>query len=163
VARLLISAGICGLLSGCATSPVSYSEAVPVPTERILSRDLATARPDTGHITVSRDSGLMGAACTSRVFVDGKPIALMRNGERVDVYIEPGDHVLGVRPDGFCGARRRRVLNYPTGSGSDTGSLPGRTERCSCRLLLFDCAVNGELREVEIDALGCMRFNMAAE
>ena len=23
-------------------------------------------------------------------------------------------------------ARRRRVLNYPTGSGSDTGSLPGR-------------------------------------
>jgi len=48
-----------------------------------------------------RDSS--GGTCAYRVFVDGKPIALIRNGERVDVYIEPGDHVLGVRTDGFCG------------------------------------------------------------
>ncbi|MBI1976150.1 MAG: hypothetical protein HYS56_01415 [Candidatus Omnitrophica bacterium] len=83
--------------SGCATTPVSYSEARPVPLKRVFAPQFLTERAETVKITVKRDSGFTGSACTFSVFLDGSLIAELRGGERVDLYVKPGDHVLSTR------------------------------------------------------------------
>jgi len=45
----------------------------------------------------------MGAACSQRIYVDGTPIADLRSGQSVTVYLPPGKHVTGVMSGGMCG------------------------------------------------------------
>lgn len=97
------------VLVGCATSPVSNSEATPVPASRVLAPELLAQRPNAARITVKRDSGFMGSACAYKVFMDGRPVVLLRGGERVDLYVDPGQHVLGTFADGICGGGAAEV------------------------------------------------------
>lgn|GEM_PF-3976452 len=92
---------LCAFVAGCSTTPVSYTEATPVPTERVLVKQIARSS-DSARVTVTRDAGLQGTPCNFRLFVDGHAVALLKNGERFDVWLEPGDHVFGARADGHC-------------------------------------------------------------
>ena len=96
-------------LTACATSPIPHSNARTVHSSSVLAPDLLKERPGTGKITVKRDSGWMGSACTFRVFIDGRPVALLRNGERFDVFLAPGQHVLSSHPEGICGGSTAEV------------------------------------------------------
>lgn len=97
------------VLAGCATSPVSYSEASTVPNSRVLAPELLSERPGTARITIKRDSGFMGSACTYKVFMDGRPVAQLRGGERVDFFVDPGQYVLGTFAEGICGGGTAEV------------------------------------------------------
>lgn len=97
------------LVAGCATTPISYSDASPAPSSQILAPELLHAHPGTAKVTVKRDSGFMGSACTYRVFMDGRPIVQLRGGERIDIFIEPGEHVFGALAEGACGGGTAEV------------------------------------------------------
>jgi hypothetical protein len=99
---LIASSGL--VMSGCATatSSVRTVEAQPVPAERILSTEHSINRPDCGLIIVKRDTGSSGAKCTSRLIVDGKPIADLATGEKITLYLPFGEHIIGAEPNGEC-------------------------------------------------------------
>lgn len=100
VALLAVAQFICG----CATTPVSTSEARPVATDRILSSAYSSQRPGSRLVIVKRDTGMMGLTCPSRVLIDGHPVADLATGEKVSFYVAPGDHVVGAKsPSWRCG------------------------------------------------------------
>jgi len=92
----------CLVVAGCATTPVTYAEAEPVPADRILAKEMTKLQPEAARLSITRDSGMAGAACTQQLFIDGRPVALFRPGERLDVYVTPGEHVLSAKPGGIC-------------------------------------------------------------
>ena len=104
-------------VTGCATRPISNADALPVPAERIIDSRYSQAATDTGQITVKRDSGLGGSACSSRIFVNAKPVADLRTSEKIVLFLPAGDHVLSAWPNGACGGGMTEVrASVRTGS-----------------------------------------------
>src|ERR1700730_17777998 len=125
VPALCVAAACC---AGCATRPVSDSDTTPVPPDRIIDSRFLQPSPASGTVTVKRDRGFGGSACSSRVFVDASPTADLRPSERLVVYLPPGDHVISAWPNGVCGGgmseARANVtsgskLAFPIGYGSN--------------------------------------------
>ena len=108
-AKLAIVSTVLLALSGCATSPVPDSETKPVPSDRIIAPKYLEAAPDTGIVTVKRDRGVGGSACSIRFFVDAQPVADLRTSERVVLHLPVGEHVLSAHPNGMCGGGLREV------------------------------------------------------
>jgi hypothetical protein len=120
------------LLTACATSPVSIHQAALVPSSRMLAPQLVSqvqAQP-TGSLIIKRDSGLMGSACTIRVFVDAVPVADLAPSEKVEVFIPIGEHIIGVTSNGICGGgvaeaavvifpERQKILRIASGQSGD--------------------------------------------
>ncbi len=100
---VLISIVAAVALTACATTPVDTSEARPVSPDRILASDYATQRPGTYLVIIKRDAGRSGAACSSHVIVDGRPIADLAIEEKLSVYLTLGDHIISSTPNGSCG------------------------------------------------------------
>lgn len=96
---LILLAVLC-ILSGCATSPIGSASASP---GHKLPNEWQLPGVNTGKLIVTRDSGFMGAACSQRIYVDGTPIADLRSGQSVTVYLPAGKHVAGVMSGGMCG------------------------------------------------------------
>src|SRR5690349_6143503 len=95
--------GLAGvLMSGCATSSISTAEAQPVPAERLLSTEYSINRADRCLVIVKRDTGSAGSECTSRLVVDGKPVADLATGEKMSLYLPLGEHIIGADPNGQC-------------------------------------------------------------
>ena len=97
------------LLTSCATRPISNAEAIHVPSEQILSRLLLEQKPKTGQVVIKRDSGIFGSACSSRVFVDGNPVADIGAAEKIVLYIPEGEHIFSAWPNGICGGGMSEV------------------------------------------------------
>lgn len=93
--RRFCMAAIATAVCGCATTPISNSEAHDVPDSRIHSRQWLTSAPGTSMLTIKRDSGFMGSACAIEVFMDGEAIADLRTSEKVTLYVRPGKHLFG--------------------------------------------------------------------
>jgi len=89
------------MLAGCATSPVSPSQAKPVPTDRIAYHGTGDSA-----ITITRDTGYMMGGCYGVPTLDGKDIARIDTGETVTIAVPHGDHLLGFKGDdqgrGLC-------------------------------------------------------------
>lgn len=90
------------MLTACATQPVSTMNADPVPQSRIISTQYTQKAPDKGTLLVKRDSGWNTSACSVRVFVSGAAVADVRTGEKVYIYLPPGDYNIGARANGIC-------------------------------------------------------------
>lgn len=97
------------ILSGCATQPISNSAAIAAPLDRILDRQFLQQAIGTGEVTIKRDSGFGGSACSARIFVDGHPVADIRVSEKVVLYLPEGDHILSAWPNGICGGGMTEV------------------------------------------------------
>jgi hypothetical protein len=54
-------------------------------------------------MVVTRDSGLKGKACTVRFYVDGTHVADLRTSEQVRLFVEEGEHLVGVSAQGCLG------------------------------------------------------------
>lgn len=88
------------LLAGCSTSPVSISEADPVPASRHVSFKQPGA--GTAPLVIRRDSGWMNSGCATQVFVNGALAAYIRSSEIVTLHVPAGNIILGVRADFIC-------------------------------------------------------------
>lgn len=116
------------VVAGCATQPISNKEAVNIPSERILDSRYLQPSPEMGRVTVKRDSGIGGSACSSRIFVNAKPIADIRASEKVVLYLSSGEYIFSAWPNGMCGGGMSEVrsavkagdeLNFRVGYGSN--------------------------------------------
>lgn len=90
-------------IAGCTTTPIPTNKAVDVPSERVFNKTLLNDGADRGAVIVKRDSGHVGNACYSIVYMDGKEIAYLDPGEKFEFYPPVGDHILGAQPKGMCG------------------------------------------------------------
>jgi len=100
---------LASVVAGCATRPVSDSDTTPVRPDRVIDSRFLHPSPGSGTVTIKRDRGFGGSACSSRVFVDANPTADLRPSEKVVVYLPPGDHILSAWPNGMCGGGMSEV------------------------------------------------------
>lgn len=95
-----LMAGLVGvLLSGCSTSPISAGDADPVPPSRLF----AFSSKGGSQLVVTRDSGMFGAGCNHRFYIDGTLAAEFATGEVARFGLAPGKHVIGAKPSAACG------------------------------------------------------------
>jgi hypothetical protein len=92
------------LIVSCSTSPVDPNKAKWVPKERIYKESKKSAK-NNSKITLVRDSGLSGAACSYGFYLDYELVADLNTSEKVEIYVPSGEHLLGLAPahGGFCG------------------------------------------------------------
>lgn len=90
-------------ITGCATKPVTNEQAKNIPSKQILNSSLLSKKEGTGEVIIKRDSGFMGSACMTRVYIDGKEIADLDTAEKVVVYPVTGEHIFSAWPKGVCG------------------------------------------------------------
>lgn len=81
----------CLAVAGCATYPVSDGDAEVVPTPGFGPSASASS-----EIIITRDSGLLGAAGTAHVLVDGKDAVTLRRSQQARLHVAAGDHVIAV-------------------------------------------------------------------
>lgn len=93
--KLLIALCLTGL-AGCSTTPVSVTMAKEVkasPSFKMVSGGVP--------LTMVRDKGFVAGGCAITAFVNGERVANLETGEKVTVYIAPGDVTVGA---GFVGS-----------------------------------------------------------
>lgn len=90
----------CMLLSACATSPVSIDNAAPVPAERLLAFQDATAGE--AEITVIRDKGFTGGGCYGALIINNILAGRFDVSEAAVFYLPVGETLLryGRDPEG---------------------------------------------------------------
>ena len=99
--RRMILISACALvLAACATKPVSFSDAESIPEDRVYSEYEKYSKPDATRAKVSftRDSGMLGAAASLTLFVDGEIIARIRRKESISAYLPAGSHQIALGP-----------------------------------------------------------------
>ncbi|MNN10280.1 hypothetical protein D3C81_1232000 [compost metagenome] len=87
------------LLAGCVNKPVAFSEAPPVPVDRMY----AFQSSGDVQLLITRDSGLAGAGCNTRFYIDGTLAAEFSAGEGALFSVPAGERVLGITPSAACG------------------------------------------------------------
>jgi hypothetical protein len=86
-------------LAACAATPAPPLPPRDVPSARILLPALAQSAEGKIRIDVRRErtDALQVRFRNVQLFVDGEHVADLQNGERVTLYVAPGDHLLGVQ------------------------------------------------------------------
>ena len=118
-------------LAACATTPLMLNQTTLVPQSRVLAPQLLSETSNSGSLVVKRDSGFMGSACTSRVFLDAVPVADLKPAEKVELFVPLGEHsVVVTATGGICGGgtsealvqimpERQRILRIAAGQSGD--------------------------------------------
>jgi hypothetical protein len=101
----ILFAALLLLLSACATTPVSLSDAIKTPPERTVAfQDSSVTH---GALVVTRDAGLNGGACYAGLKINGVLAARIDRSEKATFFVPPGDVLLKVERDplgkGLCG------------------------------------------------------------
>ena len=118
-------------LTACSFTPTATSDAVPAPREQVMAPELLLEwREGTSEVVIKRDNIGSGRFCPLRVYANGVPIADLRIGEKVTVFLPDGDHILGAEKRGICSgngiveitagvsATKANVFRYgPAGNG----------------------------------------------
>ncbi|AYW20387.1 hypothetical protein DTA24_17905 [Klebsiella sp. P1CD1] len=99
IALALVIVGI----NGCATKPVTNEQAQNIPAKQILDSSFFSKKEGTGEVIIKRDSGVMGSACMTRVYLDGKEIADLDTAQKAVIYPKVGNHIFSAWPKGMCG------------------------------------------------------------
>lgn len=97
------------LVAACATTPTPTGDSAEVPSSRMLAPQFLTNDEGRGTVVVKRDRGMMGAACSMRLYVDGTSAADLYTQEKVTLRLPAGQHVLSVAPNGLCGGGIREA------------------------------------------------------
>lgn len=90
---VLLGCSLCGC--AVATAPISTSATTPVPQSQIINTAYQTSEPGDARIIVKRDTGFFASGCDFLVRVQGKVLAALKPGQRIDLYLKPGDYILG--------------------------------------------------------------------
>ncbi|HEX2768467.1 MAG TPA: hypothetical protein VHN12_04230 [Geobacteraceae bacterium] len=99
ISGLFVTLALCS----CATTPIPSERAILISNDQVIDSRYMKQAPDTGEVIIKRDDGFGGSACSSKVFVDSIPIAVLWRAEKVVLYLPEGDHIFGAWPNGVCG------------------------------------------------------------
>ena len=97
--RFFVGAFVLLAVAGCSSSPISAEKADPVPGSRLYA---FTAKSE-AQLIVTRDSGMFGAGCNYRFYINGELAAEFSSGEVARFGVKPGRLVLGAKPSDACG------------------------------------------------------------
>lgn len=89
------------VIAGCASTPIPTDQAEP--TKDIVDRTVTTPRDGASQVVIKRDSGATGIACSIRISLNGRPVANLRAGQVVTVYLSPAEYIFGAASTGLCG------------------------------------------------------------
>jgi len=110
---LLLSAS----LFGCATTPMSASQATPVASDRVLAFQESSSAAS-GTLIVTRDQGFLGGGCYYGFFINDILAARFDVAETAKFQVQPGELVLrsGRDPEGraLCGAGQQEWTQRET-------------------------------------------------
>ena len=95
--------GVAILVVGCTSSPVPSSYAKPIPAARIRAPEFTRAQEGFALVVVTRDKSLTALACTAHLHVDGILVADLRPSEQIRLFLEEGQHLVGVSAAGCIG------------------------------------------------------------
>lgn len=90
------------LMTSCASRPVSTAEAEFIGPEKMFSNAFSDPRSDGFTLIVKRDRGFIGAACDTRIHVDGTLVAKIGPGEAVELIVPAGRHIVSAVPPMPC-------------------------------------------------------------
>ncbi|WP_157381499.1 hypothetical protein [Methylophilus sp. 5] len=87
-------------ITSCSTTPMTKESARGIPLERVAKRALLVPQANYAQISFLRDSGIVGSAVYSSLFVDGERFAELDHGELLTIWLEPGIHTISVNMAG---------------------------------------------------------------
>lgn len=96
MARLLTAVAAAAMtLTGCSSVQLADGEGAGVPQERVYAPELlGEPAPGEGGMLFLRDTGFGGGGCTHDLYVDNRRTIGMRAGERAQLHLSPGIHLL---------------------------------------------------------------------
>jgi hypothetical protein len=103
MAKLILYLLICLSVTACATTPTSLKETTQVPSERIFYQQQASPEGMSKAIFV-RDRGYLMGGAYLHLFINGSKAASIETGERLELLLNPGEYVFGVKPTDYFGA-----------------------------------------------------------
>jgi hypothetical protein len=98
--KSILLAGIVLVLAGCGTA-TQHDTAIR---DAVANRVFLYQSPNDGDatLTVTRENGLFGGGCSSRLSIDDKFAADIEIGEQVTFHLPNGQHSLGLESSGAC-------------------------------------------------------------
>lgn len=98
--RVILVAVTLLVLAGCATKPVEYENSEPVAEDRIYGEYEKYSKADAARAKVSftRDSGMLGAAVSLSLYVNGELVARVRRKESISLYLPAGSNQIALGP-----------------------------------------------------------------
>jgi|SRR5688572_10207781 len=103
--------GIAILVVACTSAPVPSSLAKPIPSSRIHAPEFTYAQKGFALVVVTRDKSLTVVACTAHLHVDGTLVADLRPSEQIRLFLEEGQHIVGVSAAGCIGGADQTSIN----------------------------------------------------
>jgi len=103
--------GIAILVVACTSAPVPSSLAKPIPSSRIHAPEFTHAQEGFALVVVTRDKSLTVVACTAHLHVDGTLVADLRPSEQIRLFLEEGQHIVGVSAAGCIGGADQTSIN----------------------------------------------------
>lgn len=115
LSRIFVLICLAAFVSACAISPAPVSGAGQGLLQMPEAAHAAPRGPDEdkAKVMIMRDSGLLGTGPKAKILVDGKVVASLWSGEKVEFYLPLGRHTLGVVPEsGLGGAVQETEVQF---------------------------------------------------
>lgn len=87
------------MMTACASKPINTATAPSTPASRVYAPELQVPDDGKSQLVVARDAGFGGSGCMNAVYLDGRVVAAIDNGEKVAFYLAPGQYILGTGPN----------------------------------------------------------------
>ena len=125
-------------IAGCASSPVTTTDAQAVSSSAIYAPEVFIQAPNKAQITLIRDSSF-GGQCALGIYLDGKLVAGIKREEKVVMYVSPGTHIVGAGPNpngvGVCKMFAEKLRR-------ETGITPSLDRPVKLRLAMLSGAIS---------------------
>ena len=84
-------------ISACSTTQITEHKAKKIPQDRIYDPQYVTyefieKNKDISAITVLRDSGFLGSACTHTIYINNKKTFAIKDGEYISLKLPPEEY-----------------------------------------------------------------------
>lgn len=98
--RLSAALGILSAIVACSSTPSAINSAQVVPPERTYYRTQPQASAAT--VVFVKDEGIWASIGYHQLFINGKLAASLKTGERLQLQLDPGEHIFGILPTAFA-------------------------------------------------------------
>jgi hypothetical protein len=95
--KLCVVGILCLSVTACIPGiTVPISSGPPKPTSDVTNSAAVTPRDGAGAIVITRDAQFRDMKCIYDILLDGQRVAGLRIGEKVTLYADPGQRIVGV-------------------------------------------------------------------
>lgn len=103
--RVFIAVCAVLIMSACVGNTVPNPSASPVQNGLWKTENYRVAGANTGLLIINRDAGMRGSACIPGILLNGELIAPVNIGEKLELHVPAGRHLLRATPNSNCAAK----------------------------------------------------------